>query len=106
MNPTRQDDMSMDQEEKRQLTEVVKLVKEMHKVVVGDPLDRNAPPGLMSQIEDHHTTLYGDKERDIEGIVPQHNTMWRDRTKVFAVVSAGVAACGCITWLINVLRGH
>lgn len=98
--------MSMEPEEKRQLAETCNLVKELHRAVVGDPLDKHAPPGVLTQIADHHETLYGNRAKDIEGLVPQHNIMWKERAKVFAVVGAGVVLCGGVTWLLNFLKGH
>jgi hypothetical protein len=36
-----------------------KLLKEIHAALIGDPLNPNSPPGLVTMVERHNFTLYG-----------------------------------------------
>jgi hypothetical protein len=34
-------------------------LKEIHTALIGNPLDPNAPPGVVTMVRHHETTLYG-----------------------------------------------
>src|ERR1035441_6593115 len=39
-----------------------KLLKEIHSALIGNPLDPNAPPGVVTMVERHNYTLYGNRD--------------------------------------------
>lgn len=86
----------MEAEEKKKLDDI-------HRAIVGNPLDPHAPKGILAQLEEHHITLYGDESREQNGIVKKVTMLWDDRAKVYTVCAVIVFVGGLITWLMKIL---
>lgn len=83
--------------------ETKKKVDEIHRAIVGNPFDPKAPPGVLTQLERHSLTLYGNDNEQQIGLVQKVNDLWDGKTKVLAIGAFVLGVFGFLAWLIPML---
>jgi hypothetical protein len=72
-----------------------KLLKEIHDALIGNPLDPNAPPGVVTMVERHNHTLYGKSGKN--GLVGDN---LRYKKYLYGAMGAWVVLQGIFAWVL------
>ena len=76
------------------------LLKEIHEALIGNPLDPNAAPGLVTMVERHNFTLYG-----IEGKGGLVSDNAKYKRYLAGAMGAWIVLQGIFAWLIAMKTG-
>lgn len=80
-----------------------KLLKEIHRALIGDPLNPDKEPGLVKQHADMWADYYGCVDTKTIGTKEKTETLWEGRTKIIAICAFIAALGGLFAWLIPVI---
>lgn len=79
-----------------------KMIRQMHKALVGDPLspDRDKR-GIIAIFSDMHLDFYGDDDRRVMGTKTKVDKLWEMKLKFAGMVLAGSAFVTLAAWLLE-----
>lgn len=82
-----------------------RMIREMHRALIGDPYNPKTKPGLIQLFTQTHTDYWGDKDAGIIGTRNKVEKLWSNWTKIlgaFALVTI-LAAVG--PYLLHLITG-
>lgn len=80
--------------------EQARKIRQMHRALIGDPLDKNSP-GLVTMYTELHRDYYGDEDTKRTGTKEMVLSMWEMRLKVIGGVAVVSVVSSIGAWLLQ-----
>ncbi len=77
-----------------------KLLREMHRALIGNPFNPEKEPGLLKLQTDMHADIYGCEDTKVVGMKFKVERMWDDRIKFLGVCAGVSALAAVVAWVI------
>ena len=82
-----------------------RMIRDMHRALVGDPLNPDEEPGLVKTVNDLRNDVNGTKRSPL-GMRQKVEILWEGRTKLVGMCVLVAVAGGFLAWLIPLLLNH